>query len=193
MPEEPLPPIPTDQDRRNAAARAVLADRQTKEYRRVLAWAIGAFGPGWLPSGWHYLIDHDDEDRARRTGERAVPAATVYSVRNCVGRKRHFTVEDEKVVEHDGYEAAFGAMLLESHPTRTIEVRGQQVHPHRYSLCWAPIEMYEPRSAEELAVLRLSRERGREEHADRKFHEENPLLALAGIKRKDVEQDGRGR
>jgi hypothetical protein len=33
------------------------------------------------------------------------------------------------------------------------------VAPHRYSFCWAPIETYHPRSAEELAALRVSKEK----------------------------------
>jgi hypothetical protein len=47
-----------------------------------------------------------------------------------------------------------------------IEARGQLVAPHRYSLCWAPIEQYSPRIAEELA----ENEPGR--------HEDKQLLAL---------------
>ena len=75
--------------------------------------------------------------------------------------------------------------MLEPHPTRTIEVRGETVHPHRYSLTWAGYELYEPKTAEELAKLRHSREQKREERADRKWEEENPLLAWAGMKRPD--------
>jgi len=63
--------------------------------------------------------------------------------------------------------------------SRTIEVRGQVVHPHRYSLCWAPYELYVPKTAEQLAALRESRERGKAEREERKFREENPLLAWA--------------
>jgi hypothetical protein len=47
--------------------------------------------------------------------------------------------------------------------TRTIEVRGEQVHPHKFSLCWAGYELYNPKSAEDLAKLRVSRERGKAE------------------------------
>jgi hypothetical protein len=31
-------------------------------------------------------------------------------------------------------------MLTEPDPTRTIEMKGQQVHPHRYELNWAGFE-----------------------------------------------------
>lgn len=47
----------------------------------------------------------------------------------------------------------------------TIEVRGERVRPHRYSLCWAPYELYRPKSAEELAALRASREQKKAERA----------------------------
>jgi len=49
----------------------------------------------------------------------------------------HFTVVDGEVVRHESMEAGFGDLLLEPDLERTIEVRGQQVHSHRYSLCWA--------------------------------------------------------
>jgi hypothetical protein len=75
------------------------------------------------------------------------------------------------------YETLFGDMLHEKHPTRTMEFRGEQVPVPRYELCWAALEIYRPRDAEQLAALRVSRERGKQERSDRKFAEENPLLA----------------
>src|SRR5438105_238000 len=72
------PSQPSERDRENAAVREALARKQAEEYGQVLRWALGKFGPGWLPSGRHYLLDHDDEARCRRTGERPVAAATVY-------------------------------------------------------------------------------------------------------------------
>jgi len=180
---------PTERDLANAARRQAIADRFQQEYDQVLRWAIKAFGKGWIPSGRYYLVDKDNEDRCRRTGERPTAAATLYTVTNCVGSKRHFTVDAEgNVTEHAGYKEAFGDMLLERHPTMTIEVQGQKVHPHRYSVCWAAIERYEPRSAEQLAALRQSREAGKERRHQERFAAENPLLAQAGIKPKDVER-----
>src|SRR4051812_50218948 len=64
-----------------------------------------------------------------------------------------------------GDQEGFGKHPLEPHPTMRIEVRGQLVPPHRYSLIWAGCEVYEPKSAEQLAQLRASREnakKGRE-------------------------------
>jgi len=184
----PDAPRPTDRDRTNALVRQEIARAQLEAYARVLKWALGAFGPGWLPSGRHFLLDKEEEERARAAGEKARAAATVYTVRNDVGRARHFTVDGEGLVkECADYREGFGAMLLEPHPTRTIEVLGQLVHPHRFSLCWAPYDLYEPMSAEGLAKLRQSRERKRHERADAKFAEDNPLLAQAGIRREDLE------
>jgi len=51
------------------------------------------------------------------------------------------------------------------------------VHPHGYSLCWAPFEVYVPITAEQLAALRASRERGKGQREEQKFQAENPLLA----------------
>jgi hypothetical protein len=143
----------------------------------VLLWATQQFGPGWLPSGRHFLLDKEDEDRCRRTGERPIAAATVFTVRNDEGQKRHFTVKDGQVTECSGHEEGFGSMLLERHPTMTIEVRGEKVHPLRYSLGWASIETYRPRSAEQLVAARVTRERHREERTLRKYEREYPLFA----------------
>jgi hypothetical protein len=183
---------PTQRDIDNAQSRQEIADRFALEYGKVLSWALGAFGPGWLPSHRHFLVDKDEEDRARRAGERPRAAATVYTVRHETTREaKHFTVEGDQVKECDGYMEAFGPMLAEPHPTQRIEVHGQLVAPHRYSLCWSDIPLYEPKSAEELAALRVSRGKGREQRADKKWVEDNPLLAQAGIRRQDV--DGRSR
>ncbi len=187
-----MPSEPTPQDIDNAATRAAIAQRQKLAYVAVLKLALGAFGPGWLPSCRHDLVDRDEEARVRYTGERPAPAATVYTVKNKAGRQRHFTVEDGRVVEHTSYEAGFGPMLLEPHPTRTIEVRGQLVHPHRYNLCWAPFPLYEPKTAEQLAALRVSRERKKAEREVKRFREENPLLAWAEREQaEEVREQGR--
>src|SRR5262249_14602944 len=77
------------------------------------------------------------------------------------------------------YEPLFGDLLRERHATRTVEVRGQQVPVGKYELCWSALERYEPRSAEQLAQLRATRERRRQERQDRRWADENPLLAWA--------------
>jgi len=188
----PSTPEPTEHDRKNARVRAEIAERQAEVYRQVLAWALGAFGPGWLPSHRHFLVERDEEARVRYTGEPPTASATVYTVRHEeTGQARHFTVEDGGMVEHPSMEAAFGSMLLEPHPTRTIEVRGKRVHPHRYSLCWADFPLYEPKTAEQLAALRVSREQKRAEREDRKWAEREPLWAPLA-EREKRERQGRG-
>jgi len=139
---------------------------------------------GFLPADT-FLVSKQEEERVRYTGQRAVADATFYSVKNTEGHRRHFTVENGQVVRHESYEAGFGAMLLEPDLERTIEVRGQQVHPHRYSLCWAGYELYAPMTAEQLATLRVSRKRGKVERAEKKWREENPLLAWADSREED--------
>jgi hypothetical protein len=132
------PAQPTALDIENARIRGAIAARQQAEYDLALGYALEAFGPGWLPSHKHFLLDKAEEDRCRHTGERPRPAATVVTVKNAAGDRRHFTVQaDGQVVEHASMEAGFGAMLREPHPTQRIEVRGQMVAPHRYSLCWS--------------------------------------------------------
>jgi hypothetical protein len=141
-------------------------------------------------------VDKQEEERVRYSGERPAAAATVYTVKNAAGEQRHFTVEGSRVVEHASHEVGFGPMLLEPHPTRTIELRGQQVLPHRYSLCWAPYELYHPRTAELLAALRATRERKKAEREEQRSREENPLLAWAeAVKARQTpaEEEGPGR
>jgi hypothetical protein len=59
-----------------------------------------------------------------------------------------------QVLTADRYEPLFGELLTEKHPTRTVEVRGQQVPVGTYELCWSALELYSPMSAEQLAVAR---------------------------------------
>lgn len=171
-------PQPTAQDIENATIRAEIAAKQNAAYRQVMAWADRIMGPGWYPSGRHFLVEKSEEDQARKEGRPPQAAATVYTVTNGVS-KRHFVLRDGQPVEVADYKEGFGKRLLELELTRTIEVRGEPVHPHRYSLCWAGYELYEPSSAERLAALRKSRERKRGERAEQRFREENPLLAWA--------------
>ena len=165
---------PTVQDTENARVRAEIATRLQAEYDQCGAWAEEAFGPGYKPSCRHFLLDKETEDHCRRTGERPIPAATVYTVRHeQTLEKRHFVLRDDKPVAVDSMEAGFGAMLLEPHPTIRIEVGGEMVAPHRYSLCWAGYDTYKPRSAEQLASDRQRRE---ERKVERAAHEQ-PLFA----------------
>jgi hypothetical protein len=101
----------------------------------------------------------------------------VFTVQNAEGEKRHFTVKDGQATECAGHEERFGPLLLERHPTMTIEVRGEKVHPLRYSLCWAPIQTYQPRSAEQLAEARTRRQRKKAERDEPKYEREYPLFA----------------
>jgi hypothetical protein len=188
MPEKPAeeverPPIPTITagDLENQRIRDEIAARQAEAYHLVLAWPHKAFGDGWLPSCRHELVDKTEEEACRRTEARHRAAFTVYTVRKG-DERRHFTVgEDGAIVEHASSEEGFGEHLLEPHPTQRIEVRGQLVAPHHYSLLWAGYELYEPRSAEDLAVLRASRDRLKKERELEKWKRDHPLLAHMGL------------
>lgn len=80
---------------------------------------------------------------------------------------------DGRVEKAENYEPLFGDLLTEKHPTRTVEVRGEQMPVGRSELCWLSLEECHPRSAESLAA---ARER-REEKAVEKDAEANPLFA----------------
>ncbi len=181
--EQPSAPQPTDADRENKRIRRAIAERMEAAWVACAAWALKAFGAGWSPAYRHFLVSKEEEDLRRREGGTLRAAATVFTVKNDAGEKRHFTVsEDGQVRECAGYEEGLGPMLLEPDMGRTMEVRGQQVHPHRYSLCFAPYVLYEPKSAEQLAALRQSRERQRAEREQARWKAENPLFAWAGIR-----------
>jgi hypothetical protein len=184
--EKPAAPEPTQLDIENARARHAIADAQRAQFEECLAWSVQAFGDeSYQPSGRHFLLDKDDEERCRRTGERPRPFATVYTVRKG-DEKRHFTVtNDGQVVEHTSMEAGFGDLLLAPHPTRFFEHNGKKVAGHRFSLCWAGYDLYEPKSAEQLAEMRARREQRREEKADKEFAEGYPLFARMGLKREE--------
>ena len=138
-------------------------------------------------------MDRDEEARVRYTGEPPTASATVYTVRHAeTGQARHFTVEGGRVVKRPSMEATFGPMLLEAHPTRTIEIGGKHVHPHRFSLCWADFPHYEPKTAEQLAALRVSRERKRAEREDNQWAEREPLLAPLAKREREAEGEARG-
>jgi len=168
---------PTPQDIENAHVRQQIAARQAEEYAEAERLAMMALGPGWTPWMKLSLIDSDH----RRTGN-TEPVATAYKVyrgkerltANSVYLRR---MPDGQVMHDDSYEPLFGELLHEKHPTRTVEVRGQQVPVGRYQLCWSALELYEPKSAEELAALRMTRERKAEERAVAQAIGANPLFA----------------
>ena len=182
-------PDPTPHDIQMARIRQEIADRQAEAYGDVLAWSWGAFGPGWLPSCRHYLVSKESEEHHRKTGEAIIASATVYTVRHQDGRKRHFTVDAEGLVhECASYESGFGPMLLEEHPTRGFtDKAGVFHHYHRYSLCWADFPLYSPKSADQLAALRESRERNKAAREQKKYEQQNPLLVW--IERVQAEEE----
>jgi hypothetical protein len=182
------PLLVSARDRENEQIRREVAERFEREIAQVRAWAQSVFGKGWEPAHRHFLVEIDEEDRARSANERPTPAATVYTVKNKAGEQRHFTVRDGKVVPCSGYEEGFGDMLHEKHPTRGFEHKGKWAAYGRFSLCWGWYEEYSPKTAEQLAALRASREKGKADRADRKFEQDNPLLAQAGITRQDLEE-----
>jgi hypothetical protein len=182
-------PEPTDCDRTNAAIRQAIADRQNHEYGEVLKLAMGVLGSGWTP--WMKLVLLDSDHR--RTGD-TNPVAVVYKVYHGEKRKTERSVflrrmPDGSVRQAGSYEELFGELLYEPHPTKTLEIKGKLVAAPRWELCWSALELYRPRSAEDLAALRVSRERGKAAREDRKFAEENPLLAHVGIRRQDVARE----
>lgn len=182
---------PTAQDLANAATRQAIADRQNDEYAEAQRLALAALGPGWTPWMKLVLIDADH----RRTGN-ITPVATVFKVYRGEERLTERSVflrrmPEGQVLRADSYEPLFGELLEEKHPTKTLEVKGQQVPVGRYELCWSALEQYHPRSAESLAAAREKRE----EKAVERQAEENPLFAdqvRSGEWRPEKKRRGRG-
>ncbi len=163
----------SSQDIKNARVRRQIADRQAKAYAEAESLALAALGLGWTPWMKLSLIDSD----YHRTGN-TEPDATAYKVYRGKERLTENSVyvrqmPDGQILQADRYEPLFGELLHEPHPTRTLEVRGQQVPSPRYSLCWSALELYTPKSAEQLAAARMKREANALDHAA----QENPLFA----------------
>lgn len=179
------------QDAENARMREEIAARQEAAYVACLKHCINCFGPGWMPSHRHDLIEKDEAARVRHTPEHPRVSATVYSAKGVEGGRRHFVLDGQGVPrEVASMEAGFGALLLEPHPTKRIEVRGELVPIHRYDLCWRPYELYKPKSAEQLATLRASRAAKKQARERTRWVEENPLLAFAGLVPEELEAQG---
>jgi hypothetical protein len=180
----------TPQDIENARRRRQIAARQAEEYAEAERLALEALGPGWTPWMKLSLLDSDH----RRTGN-TVPAATAYKVYRGEERLTENSLflrrmPDGQVRHTSSYEPLFGGLLHEPHAERTIEVRGQQVPCPRYSLCWSALELYEPRSAEQLAAARVKRE---QRVLDREA-EAHPLFAeqiRSGVLRSEKKRRGR--
>jgi len=112
-------------------------------------------------------------DRCRRSGEKPEPAASVFTAEKG-GERRHFMLIDGQPKEVASWEEGFGAMLTAPDPDRTVEVKAQQVHLHRFGLYWSGYDPeYAPKTAEQLAAARVKRE----EKAVEKEALRNPLFA----------------
>ncbi len=195
--DQPHPPTqPTEQDRNNARVRQEIAQRQADEYGEAQRLALAVLGPGWTP--WMKLSLIDSDHRHHGNTE---PVATVYKVYHGTERLSENAVflrrmPDGQVASTDSYEPLFGDLLQQKHPTRTVEIRGQRVPVNRYELCWSALELYHPKTAEELAQLRATRERRSQERQDKRWTEENPLLAWAErVNQQDspMEDESKGR
>lgn len=186
-------PQPTPLDIANAEARRAISDRQAVEYGEAMRLALGVLGPGWAPWMKLSLIPSDH----RETGE-AAPVAVVYKVYR--GEKRLTErstflrrMPDGTVARASRYEPVFGELLHEKHPTKTIEVRGQQVPVGRYELCWSALGLYQPRSAEELAKLRAYRAQRKAEREAAAEREANPLFTVWAERLKAEREREQGR
>ncbi|WP_157369951.1 hypothetical protein [Zavarzinella formosa] len=164
---------PTTQDSQNAAAGKAISDRQNAEFEATRTLVESVLGYGWTPVGRHYLVSHDDEDIARKQGGAMKASAVVYTATKD-GEKKHVVVIDEVAKECESYESGFGAMLTEPDPTRGFMHKGQSCRVHKFSLYWAGFEAgYVPRTAEQLAAARVSREERKVEVAA----QDNPLFS----------------
>lgn len=154
----PTDPQPTAQDVANAALREEVAARFRERFEEARRLVESVLGAGWVPTGRHYLVDHDEEERARSAGGPGTPAATVITAEKD-GVRRHVLVIGDRLRECASYQDGFGAMLTEPDPTRGFTHDGRWHAVHRYSLYWAGYETgYRPKTAEQLAAAREARE-----------------------------------
>jgi hypothetical protein len=189
MAEEHEQGEPTELDRANAANRADIAARQNAEWMEAYLLGLLHLGPGWQP--WMKLTVCDSD--FRNTGDRT-PRATVFKLykgelkltENSLFVRRM----DDGLVQHAKNYEELLPMLPEAHTTKTLEIKGQNVPAPRWVVHWSALEKYTPRTAEELASLRVSRERGKAERAEAKWQEENPLLVYL---ERQQEEEGRER
>ena len=189
--EEPVPQ-PTAGDVENAAIRQAIAARQEAEYAQCLKLALGALGPVWTP--WMKLI-LVESDYHRRRDQPFVIGATVYKVYRGEYRltenSRYLIQDADGTVRHAAnYEPLFGELLREKHPSYGFERNGKWIAFDRWSVTWSAIELYTPKCAEELAALRVSRERNKVEREARAWAEAHPLLIWAGINPEDAKTQG---
>lgn len=149
---------PNEQEIASARLRQEVAARFRAQFEEARTLVESVLGDGWVPTGRHYLVTHDEEERARNTGGPGTPAATVITAEKG-GARRHVLVIGDERRECASHEDGFGAMLTEPDPNRTFQHKGETLHVHRFSLYWAGYETeYAPRTAEQLAEARTKRE-----------------------------------
>ena len=181
-------PEPTEQDRQNERTRNDIASKQEDEFNHCRILALRKLGPWWVPSMKLTLIDAAECGPTGPNDPPRIPAAVAYKVKRGDGEERidRYVREVEgKVIAGERYEDVFGDLLNEEHPTKRIEVRGQQVPIKRYHVYWSAVELYHPQSAQQLAENRVSRERRKAERTLQKWIDANPLLAHAGLRPED--------
>jgi hypothetical protein len=166
---------PTERDIRNAALRKAVAERQQAAWDECLRLADAALGPGWEPWMKLVLVDSDH----RKTGDET-PVAVAYKVRK--GKRNDRAVRyvgqgPNGLICSEQYEDVFGPLLTELHPTKTIEVMGKPVPLPRWQMYWSALELYEPRSAEQLAAARVTRQRNKTAKEQQKYERDRPLFA----------------
>lgn len=183
MPEPTIQPQPTERDLANASMRQAIAERQNAQYHHAEVLALRLLGPGWAPSMKLSLYQADECRPTGKDDPAPVPVAVAYKVSRWLTGERQDRFVRElpsgELLCCERYENVFEGLLDEKHPTKTLEVRGAKVPTRRYQLYWSALELYEPRSAEQLAELRASRERGKAQREEKKWALENPLLAWA--------------
>jgi hypothetical protein len=165
----------TERDIRNAALRRAVAERQRAEWNECRRLAEAALGPGWEPWMKLVLVDSDH----RRSGDET-PVAVAYKLRKGKGdarQVRYLRMGPDGVIASEEYESLFGPLLTELHPSKTIEVMGKRVPVARWQMYFSALELYEPRSAEQLAAARVTRQRNKAERAEKKYAEDYPLFA----------------
>ncbi len=134
-------PEVTEQDRDNAEMRQTIAAQQEAEVLHCQMLTLRSLGPGWEPSMRLTLVRVEDCRPTGKNDPDPERIAVAYRVSRGEGEDRlvRFVRETPsgKVLVSDRHEDVFKGLLDEKHPTKTMEIKGQQVPCKRYQLYWS--------------------------------------------------------
>lgn len=138
---------PTQRDVENARRRQEIAQKQNEKYLRCQLLALSALGPGYTPWMKLSLLESDHH----RHPDSPVVGGVAYKVYRGEERLTENSVflmeKDGKVLKARNPEELFGDLLQEKHKSYGFEKDGTWTAFSRWSICWAALELYNPKNA----------------------------------------------